>query len=448
MSVCLFVGPTLRREEIAAIFDADCQPPVGQGDVYRAAQRGVRAIGIIDGFFNGAPSVWHKEILWALSQGIYVFGSASMGALRAAELHTFGMRGVGRIFEAFRDGTLEDDDEVAIVHGPAELGYVAASEPMVNIRATLARATADRVVSDSSRRVLESFGKSLFYPHRSWAAIVESAPAQGIGEGEVAALRAWLPHGRVDLKREDALAMLEAIKHALARSDPVRCDWKFEWTHLWDELVAGLATDSTTGQTASPVSYRFVIEELRLEGESTYGRVKTGALLRLFAGIEARRRGVEATPEAVRAALSRMRETLGLFNRAQLESWLARNHLGIADLERLIQDQARAGAVAGLSGPSLDRHLIDELRLTGSYEPLVARAQRKGEVLASHGIDGVDAGVPGPTTVELRFWYFQQYLKQPVPDDFAAYARELGFADIEEFDGAVRREWIYSRNNA
>ena len=45
-----------------------------------------------------------------------------MGALRAAELHAFGMRGVGRIFEAFRDGELEDDDEVAVVHGPAEPG--------------------------------------------------------------------------------------------------------------------------------------------------------------------------------------------------------------------------------------------------------------------------------------------------------------------------------------
>ena len=65
-----------------------------------------------------------------------------MGALRAAELHTFGMRGVGRIFEAFRDGEVEDDDEVAVVHGPAELGYLVLSEPMFNIRATLARAEA------------------------------------------------------------------------------------------------------------------------------------------------------------------------------------------------------------------------------------------------------------------------------------------------------------------
>ena len=119
-------------------------PPVAQGDVYRAALSRPRAIGIIDGYFSGAPSVWHKEILWAMSEGVPVFGAASMGALRAAELHEFGMRGIGRIFEAFRDGVLEDDDEVAVVHGPAEIGYLPASEAMVNIRATLALAEAKR----------------------------------------------------------------------------------------------------------------------------------------------------------------------------------------------------------------------------------------------------------------------------------------------------------------
>ena len=69
------------------------------------------------------PTVWHKEILWAMAQGIHVFGAASIGALRAAELDAFGMRGIGRIYEAFRDGVLEDDDEVAVLHGPEELGY-------------------------------------------------------------------------------------------------------------------------------------------------------------------------------------------------------------------------------------------------------------------------------------------------------------------------------------
>lgn len=443
MSICVFVGPTLRREEIAEICDADCLPPVAQGDVYRATQRGVRAIGIIDGFFSGAPSVWHKEILWALSQGIHVFGSASMGALRAAELHSFGMRGIGRIFEAFRDGTLEDDDEVAVVHGPAELGFVAVSEPMVNIRATLARAESDGILSVSSRHVLEAFGKSLFFPQRTWSAMTEGARAGGVAEAELAALRDWLPHGRVDQKREDALAMLAAMKEALARPDPPRSNWQFEWTHFWDDLVAQRTIDPIASHSASVAPYQGVIEELRLEGEGSYGRAKAGALLRLFAGLEAKRRGVEATPEATRAALTRMRGALGLFTRAELDSWLARNHLAAAELKRLIQDHARSEAVAAFSGPSLDCHLLDELRLSDTYERLATRAQQKRDVLAAHGVDGAEAGVSGPNAVELRLWFFDERLRRPVPDDMAAYARGLGFADMAEFDGAVRREWIY-----
>ena len=45
-------------------------------------------------------------------------GASSMGALRAAELSQFGMVGIGEVYQAFKLGRLEDDDEVAIVHGP------------------------------------------------------------------------------------------------------------------------------------------------------------------------------------------------------------------------------------------------------------------------------------------------------------------------------------------
>jgi hypothetical protein len=86
-----------------------------------------QAIGIIDGYFHRVPAVWHKEILWAMSEGIHVFGSASMGALRASELHRYGMIGVGRVFETYRDGRLEDDDEVVVMHSPESFGYHIAS---------------------------------------------------------------------------------------------------------------------------------------------------------------------------------------------------------------------------------------------------------------------------------------------------------------------------------
>ena len=72
-------------------------------------------------------------------------GAASMGALRAAELHGFGMVGHGRIFEWYRDGVIDADDEVALIYGPEEVGYPSLSKPLVNIRATLAAAVPDRL---------------------------------------------------------------------------------------------------------------------------------------------------------------------------------------------------------------------------------------------------------------------------------------------------------------
>ena len=105
----LFIGPSLPERESGEPPGFERRPPAAQGDVYRATLEKPRAIGIVDGYFHGVPAVWHKEILWAMTKGIHVFGAASMGALRAAELHPFGMRGVGRIFEAYRDGALSDD---------------------------------------------------------------------------------------------------------------------------------------------------------------------------------------------------------------------------------------------------------------------------------------------------------------------------------------------------
>src|SRR5262245_52449653 len=121
----VFAGPTLSPHEAS---DFEFRPPAAQGDFYRAARERPAAIGLIDGYFDERAAVLHKEILWALSERIPVYGAASMGALRAAELHVFGMRGIGRIFEDYRDGRLVADDAVALEHGPPETGYANLSE--------------------------------------------------------------------------------------------------------------------------------------------------------------------------------------------------------------------------------------------------------------------------------------------------------------------------------
>ncbi len=81
---------------------------------------GVKTIILIDGVFHNTPSVWQRELLDAMEEGIQVLGASSMGALRAAELHGFGMIGYGTIFEWYRDGLIDGDDEVVLWHEPEE----------------------------------------------------------------------------------------------------------------------------------------------------------------------------------------------------------------------------------------------------------------------------------------------------------------------------------------
>jgi len=241
MSILVFTGPTLSESDVRAVLDAEVLPPVAQGDVLRAAARRPAVIGIVDGYFDTLPAVWHKEILWALREGIAVYGSASMGALRAAELSAFGMRGVGAIFEAYASGSLEDDDEVALVHGPPDSGYRALSVPMVDVRATLAAAADAGVVTAATRDRLVALVKALFYPDRDYRRMLADGKAAGVPAGELEALAAWLPSGRRSAKRGDALAMLEAIRsrndardETVSRFDGPR--FHFEETSYWSAL--------------------------------------------------------------------------------------------------------------------------------------------------------------------------------------------------------------------
>ncbi|MBB3594149.1 hypothetical protein FHX08_004552 [Rhizobium sp. BK529] len=133
--ILVFLGPTLRLPDARSILDAIYLQPVSQGDIILAAHAfRPRAMVLIDGLFEDRPAVRHKEILWALSQGIVMIGSASMGALRAAELDLFGMIGVGLIYRWYRRWPLTAEDAVAVQCGPPELGFTALTEALVDLQ--------------------------------------------------------------------------------------------------------------------------------------------------------------------------------------------------------------------------------------------------------------------------------------------------------------------------
>jgi hypothetical protein len=378
MSVVIFAGPSIAAADVHGILSAECLPPAAQGDLYRAALSRPLAIGLIDGYFERVPAVWHKEILWALSQGIHVFGSASMGALRAAELAPFGMIGVGAIFEAYRDGILEDDDEVAVAHGPADTGYRAGSDAMVNIRATLALAVSTGVIDDTTAATLGRLGKGLFYAERSYARILELARGEGVAAGVLDDFGRWLPSGAVNQKRADAMAMLQELRVCLDSGRPVTpVDFAFEETLWWQQLKAGAA------ETGLAPDDRLVLETLARD-RGAWDRAVAGALGWQLARQDAERDG--RTSEAVRLVeqASTLCRRHGLPDAAAVDRWLAENRYTRRELEYLVETSAVAAWSLQCAGDTLTPVLLQYLRWTGDYGRLVGargdadRSREKG----------------------------------------------------------------------
>jgi hypothetical protein len=211
-SVAVFLGPTLPRSRAREILEATYYPPARKGDIYRVMTSGVETIVLIDGVFHNTPSVWQRELLDAIEEGFSVFGASSMGALRAAELHPLGMIGYGVVFEWYRDGVIEGDDEVALLHATDEFDYRALSVPMVNIRYTLAQAVRDRVLTAEQETGLLDYVKNLPYPERSFRAVLRDPSLLELSPEALSLLQNYFSGRAVDIKMRDAVGLLHHVK--------------------------------------------------------------------------------------------------------------------------------------------------------------------------------------------------------------------------------------------
>src|SRR5205085_1069027 len=150
-----------------------------------------------------------------------VFGASSMGALRAAECHAFGMTGIGGVFEAFHSGELEDDDEVTVAHAGAEHGYRCLSDAMVNVREAVRDAISRGLLSEEAAARLIAEAKARFYPDRHWIEIVRTA-ASWLGADTSRRLLEALP-APPDVKRADARLLLTELARLAREGIPRHC---------------------------------------------------------------------------------------------------------------------------------------------------------------------------------------------------------------------------------
>jgi hypothetical protein len=138
-----------------------------------------------------------------------------MGALRASELDVYGMEGVGMIYEAYKNGRLVSDDEVALTFDP--FSFEPSSEPLVNIRNNLDLAWQMDVISASTKDRLFHCALARYFPERTYEKMFSDASGK-VSEKELQCLRKYLAEEKRDFKMEDATLALKRVRK-LAEED-------------------------------------------------------------------------------------------------------------------------------------------------------------------------------------------------------------------------------------
>lgn len=198
----LFAGPSIAGLTVPQ--GVELLPPAVCGDLAALLDDPPAAVGLIDGHFGIAPTVWHKEILELLAHGVRVLGAASIGALRAAELEAHGMEGVGAIFAAYRDGAIERDDAVMVLQAPAEFGFAPLTLPLVDAEQVLCALECE----PRARRVMQRIVRTMPYETRTWERCLAAYRARTGSDFPLAlAVLAAAP----SLKRQDTALLIERL---------------------------------------------------------------------------------------------------------------------------------------------------------------------------------------------------------------------------------------------
>ena len=110
--IIIYTGLSLSFDEAREILDTTedveviYKRPIKRGDLNHDIKENPDIIGIIDGVFHQSSAVGHREILNVIKKGIEVYGASSMGALRASELDSLGMHGIGYVYNQYATGKI------------------------------------------------------------------------------------------------------------------------------------------------------------------------------------------------------------------------------------------------------------------------------------------------------------------------------------------------------
>jgi hypothetical protein len=210
----IFLGPSLSHEKARKILDAEYRPPAKKGDFLRFAMAAddLTVVGLVDGYFlQDYPPSPIEVYQLIMRKNTVVIGSASLGALRAVELEKFGMIGVGKIFELYKKGIVNADDEVAVTF--TEEPQSLQSEAMIDIRFNLFIAKRKGIIDEITKKTVAKVAKSVYFPYRNYEDILDKTKNMHPElEHGSESFRAYIRNNRRSLKEKDAIRLVEYIK--------------------------------------------------------------------------------------------------------------------------------------------------------------------------------------------------------------------------------------------
>lgn len=434
----VFVGPTLNRAEAESILPAHYLPPARQSDILSVVSKlNPKVICLIDGEFGQSLSVWHKEILFALEKGVKVLGSSSMGALRAAETWKFGMIGVGRIFEKYRDGVLTDDDDVALTYAPSEMGFIKITLPLVNIQATLEHGISYGLITNVLARKVEETSKRLHFSARDIPRICARGKLSAL---EAKAIEALFSENYVDQKKIDAISLLQKVRKfdltdnfmipsvELNRSKCFLTQFQQDrWSYIND------------GQ----VTQRQVCKHVALH-HPDFETLRTKALWRALLVQFSNICGVEPTEDEVNKERDLFWRELRVVSSQQRATWAQDNDFPLEEIDKRLKEEAALGKlerwlVTNQGGAEITEFVLAEIKASGEF-PNWAKSCADKMSLAMAKNTLAASKVNESNLMELvRSHHIQT--KWKIPADIHDWIERSGFSDSDE----LRRELVFCK---
>ncbi len=213
--IIIYTGLSLSFDEAREILDTTedveviYKRPIKRGDLNHDIKENPDIIGIIDGVFHQSSAVGHREILNVIKKGIEVYGASSMGALRASELDSLGMHGIGYVYNQYATGKIVSDDDVAVMLDSETLE--ALSVPLINMDYVFNNACAENIITDNEKDELLKIAKETYYPQRNYAQTLSKSTLDSAKKDN---LINYIRTSK-DIKKEDAKELIKHIKQVI-----------------------------------------------------------------------------------------------------------------------------------------------------------------------------------------------------------------------------------------